>query len=93
MADLPPIPDEAWNAACLAAAPYCENLTAASYAVRETWPHLYAAALRHAAADVLQDDDACSDLLRAAAFAAVDPGEPATPKPGSKGRIGWSGPT
>ena len=106
MADLPPIPDEA----SAAADAYLAGRFAPRYhpvyaqgVIERVWPHLYAAALRHAA-DYRNEFGTGLDVMPAAFLRALaddvsretnpDPQpEVETPKPGSKGRIGWSGPT
>ena len=103
MADLPPIPDEAFAAADA----YLAGRFAPRYhpvyaqgVIERVWPHLYAAALRHAAGELGPEDfDGTQAWLRRMADDVSretnpDPQpEVETPKPGSKGRIGWSGPT
>ena len=102
MADLPPIPDEAFAAADA----YLAGRFAPRYhpvyaqgVVERVWPHLYATALRPTA-DLIETQGNLSyiDLRRLADDVSretnPDPQpQVETPKPGSKGRIGWSGPT
>ena len=105
MADLPPIPDEAFAAADA----YLAGRFAPRYhpvyaqgVIERVWPHLYAAAARDLA-ERFGDGNACrraaAEQLRVWADDVSretnpDPQpEVETPKPGSKGRIGWSGPT
>ena len=107
MADLPPIPDEAFAAADA----YLAGRFAPRYhpvyaqgVIERVWPHLYAAALRHAADQLDQGEVvderylAAGDLRRWADDVSPETNpdpqpQVETPKPGSKGRIGWSGPT
>lgn len=56
---LPPIPDEAQDAALFEWCRQSADTTAMLRSIAAAWPHLYAVALRHAADD-LEHEDRCA---------------------------------